>query len=771
MSEIVLDRVSAALARAADHDPNATTAPIAVLWPDEERQWESIIPELRTNHRIVSYGVFDPTSHQGPAYWLRCVIASTVDAEGVANGFPIIYLPGVSRDALRALKVGVPELTPLGALQHRCQWFSHPNGKDWTVRALLSNKEKGLGLEIAGDTATAATLVTSLSQLAGQPWSRLESKHIDVDFLNGLLSPDPVRSLLNWLDDPAAMRKALGDGAWSAFVQQCEHDFGFDPAASGEIEGARLLGEADGRWAQVWQRFRENPLDYPQIPERLRAARPDELFTSQSAAWPQENEAAEDQLRALLLDFALLTPEGARNELTRLENEHRSRRDSVWADLGRAPLANSMGFLAEMASVTSAAAQGDSVEEIAGWYASTGWRSDRAVLRALAEVRDKADLAAVSAALTATYRPWLDSTAKRLQAAVGPEANAGTYAATPAPSPANGEVIVFIDGLRLDVAHLLEDRLERAGLGAEIAHALAALPTVTQTSKPALVPIDQDRLTAGAGLDARRSPDGPAANVAVLRALMGEAEVQVLMGDDIGDPSGIAWTEAGKIDSRGHELGVELVYEIDDQVQRIASRIKELLEGGWTQVTVVTDHGWLLLPGGLPKNEDLPVAVTEIKKGRCARVKDGASLSLPTVPWHWDSHVRIALAPGISCFTANQTYEHGGVSPQECVVPRLTVSKSAGAAIGLALSDFRWRGLNLRVAFERLPDGATVDLRTSAGDGTSSIAERARLTSQPGQFMLLVADDDLEGEQAQLVVVGDDESILFQRLTTVGQNR
>ena len=104
-------------------------------------------------------------------------------------------------------------------------------------------------------------------------------------------------------------------------------------------------------------------------------------------------------------------------------------------------------------------------------------------------------------------------------------------------------------------------------------------------------------------------------------------------------------------------------------------------------------------------------------------------------------------------------------------MPRLTVSRSAGVDTGLAMSDFRWRGLSLRVAFEQLPDGATVELRTSAGDAATSIAERASVTSKPGHFMLLVADDDLEGEQAQLVVVGADTSILFQRTTTVGQNR
>ncbi len=138
-----------------------------------------------------------------------------------------------------------------------------------------------------------------------------------------------------------------------------------------------------------------------------------------------------------------------------------------------------------------------------------------------------------------------------------------------------------------------------------------------------------------------------------------------------------AWTETGEIDHKGHDLGVRLAHELDDEVSRIARRIRDLLDAGWSTVTVVTDHGWLLLPSGLPKNEGLPVAATVSKKGRCARVKDGATVDVPTVPWHWDKDVRIALAPGISCFEANQTYEHGGVSPQECIVPRLTVRAGA----------------------------------------------------------------------------------------------
>jgi len=178
------------------------------------------------------------------------------------------------------------------------------------------------------------------------------------------------------------------------------------------------------------------------------------------------------------------------------------------------------------------------------------------------------------------------------------------------------------------------------------------------------------------------------------------------------------------------------------------------------------------LPSGLPKNEGLPIAATVSKRGRCARVKDGASVDVPTVPWHWDKDVRIAVAPGISCFEANQTYEHGGVSPQECVVPRLTVTAAASAPASRAeITSIKWRGLTLVVEFTDLPDGAKVDLRHRAADAGSSIADLARVTGGTGKVILLLEDEDLEGEPAQLVVVATDGTVLLQREIRLAQNR
>lgn len=770
MTETALDALVFALDDALAYDPNVSAEPIALLWPDKERQWESIVALLQPHRPVVSFGEFEPGRGSGPAYWLRCVIASTIAVGGAPNGTPVVYLPGVSRDDLRNAGAVTPELASLAALQHRSQWFVHPNGKDWTVRALLSNPDRGLGLNVDADGKTSTALVANLKVVLEQPLTRLANRYIDADAIASLANPDPIRTLLEWIDDPNSTRAALDAGAWAAFLQYCSSDLGFDPIAVGEIEAARLLGEAQGPWRHAWQRFRASPGDYERLPNRLRQAQR-EMVPPNPGAWPELAEQAEDKLRSALVALKNETAAVARQRVLELEAEHGIRRGYVWADLDWTPMAVALEPLAALAKASAAAYPTGSVDAISDWYSQSGWHVDRAAIEALAEVERKVDCAAVNAAVTAIYRPWLDAVARDFQDAIGPAANAGTYATGSAPTLSPGEVVAFVDGLRLDVGHSLVSRLAGMGLAAEMTTDLAALPTVTPTAKPPLVPIPRQQLGPGKELDARRAPDGPSATIGVLRKLMTDAGVQVLGPDDLGDPARTAWTEAGEVDQRGHELGLRLAYNIDDLVERIARRVRELLDAGWQKVTIVTDHGWHLLPGGLPKNEALKVAATATKKGRCARIKEGAVTELPTVPWYWDPDVRIALAPGIECFEANQVYEHGGASPQECVVPRITVSSaSTGQSAAAEIAKARWRGLTLVVEFAELPTDATVDLRTNAGDAGSSVAQRGRSTSQANKVMLLVEDDDLEGTPVRLVVAAKDQTLLVDHPMTVGRN-
>ena len=145
---------------------------------------------------------------------------------------------------------------------------------------------------------------------------------------------------------------------------------------------------------------------------------------------------------------------------------------------------------------------------------------------------------------------------------------------------------------------------------------------------------------------------------------------------------------------------------------------------------------------------------------------------MPTVPWFWDQDVRIALAPGATCFEAGKEYEHGGVSPQECIVPRLTVTAGdvATAAGGPEIASVKWIGLLCRIELGGVLKDAVVDIRGLPADPSTSIAEEAKETSGMGRVSLMVPDEVLEGERAYIVLLSPEGQILAQRDVEVGKN-
>jgi hypothetical protein len=111
VSDTVFDRIIACLDKASASDPNVHEAPVALLWPDEERRWQPVIDRLADRIPVVSLGTFEPAQRRGPAYWIRCVVAGTVDAH-LVDGRPVVYLPGVPQNAVRAAETCTPELAP-----------------------------------------------------------------------------------------------------------------------------------------------------------------------------------------------------------------------------------------------------------------------------------------------------------------------------------------------------------------------------------------------------------------------------------------------------------------------------------------------------------------------------------------------------------------------------------------------------------------------------------------------------------------------------------
>jgi hypothetical protein len=127
------------IARAGEYNRNDQVAPAVILWPDKERQWEPLLPLLRERlAHLLTLGTYDVGTRTGPAVWLRCMIARSLpEAKWTEKDIPVIYLPGVSRQELRAVAECPAPLMPLAELQYRGAFWSQVNHKDWTVLAFL----------------------------------------------------------------------------------------------------------------------------------------------------------------------------------------------------------------------------------------------------------------------------------------------------------------------------------------------------------------------------------------------------------------------------------------------------------------------------------------------------------------------------------------------------------------------------------------------------------------------------------------------------------
>ncbi len=197
---------------------------------------------------------------------------------------------------------------------------------------------------------------------------------------------------------------------------------------------------------------------------------------------------------------------------------------------------------------------------------------------------------------------------------------------------AEATCLLFVDGLRFDCAKRLAAALEEAGCAVEESIRWAALPSVTGTGKPAVAPLPVKPDQVG------EEPAGYNFELVTayhLRKVIEENGYTVPEKNIRTCPTPATaarlWMEFGDIDHEGHDRGWKLAKHIDALLAEIRNRITELLAAGWKSVRVVTDHGWLLVPGGLPKI-DLPSVLVDSKWGRCASLKPGASCRTTAVP-------------------------------------------------------------------------------------------------------------------------------------------
>jgi hypothetical protein len=440
------------------------------------------------------------------------------------------------------------------------------------------------------------------------------------------------------------------------------------------------------------------------------------------------------------------------------EAKHAARRKTLWAQQGRAPLATALADLARIAKAFLEPLAGGNAVEAAQRYAENGWRVDAVALAAMA-IAQQAELEKpIYAVLIALYRRWLEKQAEGFQDLVKKDG----YPDWSLPEVADGTVVLFVDGLRLDLARELEAVLHKDnGLTVALEPGFTSIPSVTSSGKVWVSPACKLADGGNGGDFSPKLPKG-AYTAEKLRKAMEPEGVAVVDTENPSLAYGKGWAEfPGDIDSDGHAKGLKLARSIPAHLDDLAKAIRRLLNAGWKQVWVVTDHGWLLLPGGLPKAE-LPAKLTETKWGRCAVLKDAAADNdWLVLPWSFDPAVRVALAPGISAFSSGREYDHGGLSLQESVVPFMRVQRNGPVAGQPRLLSVTW---NTRKTICSMLATDAAGLTVSLERLGSAIGDADTIDADGKGRVVFEEVDDLIGEQIAVVLRRDGQKVAEERM-------
>lgn len=772
MAHSIYDKVTQALKQAENHNSNLMVKPEVILWPDPENQWTDVIEILQQEMpQLILYGSYEPAKKQGPSIWLKCMVAKMLPEANWSDGvIPIIYMPGVAKSDLRNVEEAGLDFQPLIEYQYTGVLFMQENGREWSILAFVENPLNGLGLKVLKDIATKDALKKSLPTIF-QDSEILHGKTIlDAEFLNNLLFPDLIPNLLKWMCKGDSFLKQMDSGRRDVFINLCKNQYEFEPDHKDIISIVKKLGEQKGNWKYVWQLYANAPKKYTEIEDLLRSAKPADLgigvFAIPQESWPQVNEIAEEKLLTDLTKVATLLPKEATSKLIALEESNQNRRTWIWNELGKSPLANSLQYLAEMAKTCTAAFPSSSIEELKDYYISKGLHADQSMRKALAAVKSEKDKKAVKSIIQLIYQPWLELITNKFQSHIAQDADIFTKQEAKIETE---NYVLFVDAFRYELAEEFNQRLKRLKYKVALKSNWSAIPSLTPTAKPNVSPIAISVSKTSEIVEFRpQLSNGKDLQTAVFREqLLANGFTHVTNPGDI-NATGKSWQEIGDIDTKGHEEQADMVKRIEELFDQIHEALDVAFEKGVKQIKIVTDHGWLLMPGGLPKTQ-LNAGLAETRWGRCALIKDGAVTDLLHLPWRWNSSIFIAYAPGINFFKINEEYAHGGISIHECLVPEMIIENPIVENIDADIKVVKWVNLKCSIQTSDVPDGYKIDIRTKYNDVLTSVLDDSSKGKKiVGNTVTLLIDDTYEYQSATIVLLDENDRILNKKPTTIG---
>jgi hypothetical protein len=372
-------------------------------------------------------------------------------------------------------------------------------------------------------------------------------------------------------------------------------------------------------------------------------------------------------------------------------------------------VASALGQLRRLLA-SSSETKAASVAELLARYGENDWEIDRAHRRlelSLLGLVDRQSLEEAVRDARRAYDEWLDAYLRRFTAAAEAEGLASgdmllqsqVHAAAVAPRAKLGPVAYFmVDALRYELAQELLDALrrqfDRANL--ELRPAVGVLPSITPVGMANLCPgaeeglqlaLEGDRLIVR--IDGEEVMN-PAQRVVLLQATHGK--VADLRLDDIVRFSeqelaervagaSLVLVRSQEIDEQGEtgKLNIGL-NGFDATVQQLSRSVARLVHHGVVQFVVSADHGFLALTRDVGGHMIIPKPGGRGELHRRAFIGRGgtatpALLRLPLEKVGLPGDLDVLVPRGLALIAAGgaRGFFHGGLSPQEIVVPVLSV--------------------------------------------------------------------------------------------------
>lgn len=157
-------------------DPGDEISPTVILWPDENREWEPMLPLLRKHLPILTWGPYDKLERSGPAVWIRCMVSRVLPEKFSPNTILLVYLPGISQEMLIDCENRPQEIGLLAELIYSGVCWTGADGICWSVFQFFQDEAEGLGVQMRDDDFTRKAMLRALPVLSDMKISQLKAE-------------------------------------------------------------------------------------------------------------------------------------------------------------------------------------------------------------------------------------------------------------------------------------------------------------------------------------------------------------------------------------------------------------------------------------------------------------------------------------------------------------------------------------------------------------------------------------------------------------------